>query len=214
MDRIIHKYGLLKGEASVMAPFVKEPWREFTISRIKEATGKRSHHYVFEALKKFSAAGLLVERKVGNTNTYSVNFSSDGCIPLLSALEMAASAGRDDIPVKNLERITSRIRNPFFSLVVCGSYAEGKQKKSSDLDIAIIIPDGVHKGECKAALREGEITVPEVHGLIFTAEELYLMLTNNEFNYGKELARKHIIIYGAETYYKILFRAMMNGFKG
>jgi hypothetical protein len=40
------------------------------------------------------------------------------------------------------------------------------------------------------------------------------MLINDEFNYGKELARKHILYYGAEQYYKILFWAMKNGFKG
>ena len=32
--------------------------------------------------------------------------------------------------------------------------------------------------------------------------------------FEKELARKHIIYYGAEAYYKILFEAMKSGFKG
>ena len=56
--------------------------------------------------------------------------------------------------------------------------------------------------------------VPEVHGFVFTQAETIQMLTNEEFNYGKEFTKKHIIIQGAEMYYKILFEAMRHGFKG
>ena len=58
------------------------------------------------------------------------------------------------------------------------------------------------------------MTIPEVHGFVFTEEEFYLMLTNKEFNYGKEFAKNHIIIYGINAYYRILLRGLQNGFKG
>ena len=217
MDRTIHKSGhiagLAKNETLLLLPFVKEPWREFTLSEIKKATGKRSHHYVFEALKKFSSLGLLKEARKGNTNTYKVDSSNAGNAAYFAFAESLAAAERKDIPVKNLRRILDKIKSPFFSLIVCGSYAEGKQRPASDLDVAIIIPDGETKKAYEIALREGELMVPEIHGFVFTGEELYLMLTNDEFNYGKELAGKHVIIYGAESYYRILFGALRHGFK-
>ena len=82
------------------------------------------------------------------------------------------------------------------------------------MDVAIIIPNSEQKKAFAIALKEGELMVPEVHGFVFTQDEFYQMLTNNEFNYGKEAARKHIIFYGAEQYYQILFEAMNHGFKG
>jgi len=82
------------------------------------------------------------------------------------------------------------------------------------LDIAIIIPNSESKKEYEIALKEGELMIPEVHGYTFTKDEFYQMLVNDEFNYGKEAARKHILFCGGEQYYKILFEAMKHGFKG
>jgi predicted nucleotidyltransferase len=121
---------------------------------------------------------------------------------------------RIDIPYAKLINITEKIDGSFYILLVGGSYADKKQKPSSDLDVAMIIPNTESKKPCETALRDGEYIVPEVHGYVFSQEEFYSMLINKEFNYGKELARKHILVYGAEAYYKILLEAMKNGFKG
>jgi hypothetical protein len=63
-------------------------------------------------------------------------------------------------------------------------------------------------------LKEGELMQPEVHGFVFSEKELYQMLTNEEYNYGKEIAKKHILWYGTESYYKIILKSLKNGFKG
>ena len=81
------------------------------------------------------------------------------------------------------------------------------------MDIAIIIPNSESKKQYEIALREGEFMIPEVHGYVFTQDEFYQMLVNDEFNYGKELVKKHIIFCGAEQYYSIVFEAIKNGFK-
>lgn len=213
MDKTIHNNGLFRQELLLLKPFVKEPWREFTLTEIKAITKNKSHHYVFEALKKFTKLGIIIEKKKGNTNIYAVNtYNQD--LHYLMITEAIIKEQRADIPYKSIKQITSRIKNPFYALIVGGSYAEGKQKPASDLDIAFIIPDSEVKKPYQIALKEGELMIPEIHGYIFTREELCQMLINDEFNYGKELARKHIIYYGAEAYYKILFEAMKNGFKG
>lgn len=207
MDRTIQKSGFKK-ELLLLKPFVKEPWREFTLKEIKQLTKTTSYHYVFEALKRFSTKGILKEERKGNLNLYQLTEDLT-YPPFIESLNI-----RPDLPMKNIDKIRREIKSPFFSLIVAGSYAEKKQKPTSDLDIVIMIPDNESKAPYLAALKEGELMIPEVHGFVFTSSELYQMLTNKEFNYGKELARKHIIIYGAEPYYRILFEAMKNGFKG
>lgn len=213
MDRITHKNGLLKQEILLLYPFVKEPWREFTLTEIKTITKNKSHHYVFEALKRFTKLNLITEKRKGNTNIYALN-SENQNLHYLVLTEYILKEKRIDIPYKHIKQITSKIKNPFYTLIIGGSYAVGKQKPSSDLDIAIIIPDSENKKPSQIALKEGELMIPEIHGYVFTREEFFQMLVNTEFNYGKELARKHILYYGAEQYYKILFEAMKNGFKG
>ena len=54
----IQKSGLIKQELLLLRPFLKEPVREFTLREIKEISKNTSHHYVFEALKKFTSLNL------------------------------------------------------------------------------------------------------------------------------------------------------------
>lgn len=214
MDRTIHKSGLIKRELLLLKPFLKEPVREFTLTEIKEISKNTSHHYVFEALKKFTQMQIITEKRKGNTNIYLLNPENKQNLHYLAFVESLIKEKRNDIPYTNVLKITEKLKSPFYTLLIGGSYAEGKQKPSSDLDIAIIIPDTENKKSYEIALKEGELMIPEVHGYVFTQEEFYLMLVNEEFNYGKELVRKHIIFYGAEIYYKILMEAIKHGFKG
>ncbi len=213
MDKTIQKIGFSKKELLLIKPLLKEPWREFTLTEIKRSSGNKSHHYVFEALKQFSSFGILKEEKRGNTNNYRLNeLSTD--ISYLVLLEALIRQERKDIPFNNVLKVVEKIKNKFYSLFVVGSYAEKKQKPNSDMDLAIIIPDTESKKPYEVALKEGEFTIPEIHGLVFSETELLLMLTNKEFNFGKEIVKKHVLIAGAEPYYKILFEALQNGFKG
>jgi hypothetical protein len=214
MDKSVHKNGLVRKELLLLKPFIREPWKGFTLAEVKGSTGVRSHHYAFEAMKKFTALGILKESKVGKTNVYAVNSGNPLNASYLAFLESIIREERADIPYRNVLKITGKIKSPFFSLLVGGSFAAKRQKPGSDLDISIIIPNSESKRPYETALREGEFMIPQIHGFVFTQEELYLMLTNREFNYGKELARKHIILLGAEPYYRILMEAIENGFKG
>jgi predicted nucleotidyltransferase len=212
MDNITHKSGLVKKEIQILFPFIKEPWKEFTTTQIKAITKNKSHHYVYAALKKFYNLGIILEETKGKTNIYHLNFRNLE-LQYIALAENLIKESRTDIPRKNIEEIMKTINNPFYTLIICGSYAEKAQKKSSDLDVAIIIPNSDNKKSYEASLREGELLVPEIHGYVFTKKEFIQMLTNDEFNYGKEIAKKHIIYHGVEAYYKMLFEAIKNGFK-
>lgn len=213
MDRINHKNGFVKKELYLLRAFIKEPCREFTLAEIKRISRNKSHHYVYETLKKFAEREIIKAIKKGNTTIYSLNPESNDFI-YLNLVEGLIKEERKDLPHKVIKQIRDKIKDSFYIFLVCGSYAEGKQKPTSDLDIAIIIPNSEQKKKYDIALKEGELTIPPAHGFVFTEEEFYTMLVNKEFNYGKECSRKHIIIYGCESYYRILFEAVKNGFKG
>ena len=213
VDKLVHKSGLVRREAMLLIPFLREPAREFTFAEIKEISRNKSHHYVFEALKKAVQLQILQEKRIGNTNIYFLEQKNKQNIQYLVFAESIAKELKQGIQYTNIFRITEKIKNPFYILLIGGSYAEGRQKTGSDLDIAIIIPNSESKKQYEIALREGEFMIPEVHGYVFTQDEFYQMLVNDEFNYGKELVKKHIIFCGAEQYYSIVFEAIKNGFK-
>ncbi len=213
MDKTIQNSGQLKKEVSLLIPFIKEPWKDFTLAEIKTITKNKSHHYVYEALEKFAKQSIIRIEKRGNTNIYKLD-GKTGFLDYLVMAELSIKEKSTHIPFKVVAQIQEKIKESYYTLLITGSYAKKQQKPDSDLDVAIIIPNDKSKKQFETALKEGELTIPEIHGFAFTEEEFYQMLINNEFNYGKECAKNHILIFGIESYYKILLRGIQNGFKG
>lgn len=89
------------------------------------------------------------------------------------------------------------------------------QKKSSDIDIAIIMENEEVKKAIKPYLKDAvELSEVSVDEHFFTKAEFKEMLINQEENLGKELARKHVIAFGADSYYSLIQEAHKNGFQG
>jgi predicted nucleotidyltransferase len=216
MVYMYHKSGnmhLNREEIGILGIFSRKPWEELSPPEVKKVSGKSSQHYVYAALGKMKSLGILKARKAGRTMLYSLDLGSRAAIANLSLIEEMNSLVRN-IPQKNIEELLKSIKTPFFSLIITGSYAEGRQTPKSDLDVVVIVDRSHDKRKVEASLWEGELMIPEVHLYVFTDEEFLSMLLSKEENYGKEVARKHIILEGANSYYRILREAMENGFKG
>jgi len=198
---------LKRNEMEILMLYRKDIFLSKTIREISMML-KKSYPKTFEAIKGLEKRAIIKIKKAGKSSLCELNRES-GTIPFMA---LAEYENKKDLPYNAIEKI--KIKSPFHCLIIGGSYAEGKQKPSSDLDIAVIIPNGENKRPYQTALKEGELTIPKIHGFVFMQEEFQQMLINEEFNYGKELARKHIILYGAEAYYKMLFEAAKHGFKG
>jgi predicted nucleotidyltransferase len=211
-----HKSGniyLNREEVGILKIFSRKPWEELSPPQVKRISGKSSQHYVYSALRKMSSLGILKARKAGRTTLYSLDLGNRAAIANLTLLEETSSLEKN-IPQSNIEELLKSIKTPFFSLIVTGSYAEGKQTKKSDLDVVVIVDSGHDKRKVEASLWGGELMIPEVHLYVFTDEEFLSMLVSKDENYGKEVARKHIIVQGAGPYYMILREAVRNGFNG
>ena len=168
IDKTIHKSGLIKRELLFLKLFLKEPMREFTLTEIKEISKNTSHHYVFEALKKFTQMQILTEKRKGNTNIYFLNPENRQNLHYLTFVESLIKEKMIDIPYNNILKITEKLKSPFYALLIGGSYAEGKQKPTSDLDVAIIIPNSETKNI--------ETYAPEIHKKTF---EKFLMVKDS-----------------------------------
>ena len=204
---------LNREEIGILEIFSRKPWEELSPPEVKKISGKSSQHYVYASLRKMSSLGILKVRKAGRTMLYSLDLASRAAVANLSLLEEVSSMARN-IPQRNIEELLKSLKAPFFSLIITGSYAEGKQTPKSDLDVVVIVDRNHDKRSVEASLWGGELMIPEVHLYVFTDEEFLSMLLSKEENYGKEAARKHIIVQGANSYYRILREAMENGFKG
>lgn len=204
---------LTEKQTDIFTAFVKYPFKERTRQEIKSLSKEKSNNALSLAFSQFREENLLVEKKVGKSSLYALNFEND----LIYYYIALSNDKRIKKPVKlALEYIKEEVKitTSFFSIVIFGSYAIHEEKKDSDLDIAILIEDKEKIKEMKRNLSTAELkSMPKLDAHIITRDDLIEMLTNSEENLGKQIARKHMVVYNHQLFYDLLKEGIKHGFR-
>jgi len=205
---------MLTKKHTILEVFMAKPWKSLTFNQVKKLSKNKSDNYVHKTLKQFVKEGTLKQQRVGNSVIYSIGDSNFALSTIGFISEYNANKAAY-LPHKNIQKIISKIKTPFYALIITGSYAKKQQKTTSDIDIVIICDDKQNLNAILSQIKlESELMTPEVHPYVFTQSQFYEMLISKDENYGKETARNNLIITGGKQYYEILMEAMENGFNG
>lgn len=204
---------LTKKELKMLELFRNNLFNEYTIREIMKKINKRSYNWVFNAVNKLKKIGIIKLKTKGASNICSINLDNQWTLIYLSILEKARITNK--LPMRNIFELMKSIPAVYFTFIITGSYAEGKANKKSDLDVVVLLENKEDSKKVFATLKnKGELMIPSAHIYVFTKEDFLKMLLEKEQNYGKEIYRNRIIIFGAENYYLIIKEAIENGFKG
>lgn len=202
---------MLLKKYKILVPFLS--WKLLTFKQVKVLSRNRSDNYIHTALKQFVKEGILNQEKIGNVIQYSIS-KNEFALNTVGYVAEYITHWQRELPHQNIQKLISKIKTPFYSLLITGSYAKNKQRKNSDLDIVIICDDQRRPNTILSQIKtESELLVPEVHPMIFTKSEFLQMLLNKEENYGKETVRNNLAVSGAKQFYSILIEASENGFR-
>ncbi|MEK6816463.1 MAG: nucleotidyltransferase domain-containing protein, partial [Nanoarchaeota archaeon] len=187
------------------------PFRELTLKEIKSSSKSNSNNLLSLAIRKFKGENLISERKVGRSSLYRVNLDSD------ALLDYFILISKQRLP-QHIIRFLARFREeqdrhcPFYSLVIFGSYADGSNKKGSDIDVAIFID---RKDPRFNLVLNGIdlLSTAKVDAHLITSGEFVEMLSNQEQNLGKEIARNHLVISNPSIFYSLLKKGVSKGFR-
>ncbi len=102
-----------------------------------------------------------------------------------------------------LDDILKHAKNPFFILLIFGSYAKEKQTKKSDLDLLIIVKEKKDIKETEASIRRAFTKVKKGLNFVDINDFKEMIKNTNELNIGNEAKKHHIILYGIEQYYQL-----------
>ena len=195
-----------------------EPWKSnvfgsFTISEIMQLSKKRTKTWVFNALKELKNYKIINTERKGNMDIYSLNITNPLTPHILQFIETIENL---NFPlIKLISELIEKIKIKNYSLIIFGSYAEGKQKNNSDLDVCFLIENKETEKKIKPYVNEIKLNYPigiDDHYTPF--EDFKKMLTAEGENLGKQIYKKHKIFYNPDTYYQLLKEAHKNGFKG
>ncbi len=171
-----------------------------TFGELKKSLKTKSNSFLQKTISEFKKENIIVIETIGNQKLYKINLTSK-CINYMSSIP----EGLYKIPQKTIDAIVNELseENPFYSLVIFGSYAENKQTKTSDLDIAIIVKNKTSSLESSLeSIKRKEMIKIDFH--IITESELKKMLISKEENLGKEILRNNLPIINPQIFYNII----------
>jgi hypothetical protein len=80
--------------------------------------------------------------------------------------------------------------------------------------VAIFIENDEKKKKIIASINSAKLKTPiEIDSHVITKAEMIEMLTNDEENLGKQIARKHLAVYNNQIFYEIIKEGIKHGFR-
>ncbi|MBI5881187.1 nucleotidyltransferase domain-containing protein [archaeon] len=193
--------------------FAKAPFAEHTRKQIKKESKEKSNNALALAINLLKKEGVLMEKKVGKSGLLSLNLGSDLTFYYLALCNNKRISQTVRIAVQMLKEEINQCTK-FYSIVIFGSYAASEQKQDSDLDVAVFIETEDKRKRIEAAINSAKLKSPlELDAHVITKAEMVEMLTNDEENLGKQIARKHLAVYDHQIFYEIVKEGMKHGFR-
>lgn len=202
---------LTKNQVEVLNLFRKDIFLKASILKIKNNLKKSSYQRTYDAIQFLAKEGILKIEEAGKSSQTSLILNQKAISQLAFLDEQEAM--QKNIP--NFNKIMSIKEISNYLIIVAGSYAKGNFKKTSDLDLIIVIPDD--RDIIRLSKLIENITLlylPKIHLLVFNNKNFIDMLLSKEENYGKEIFRNHLIIKNTYIYYELINEAIEKGFRG
>jgi DNA-binding Lrp family transcriptional regulator len=182
--------------------------KEFSINRISEAI-RISYPPVRGRMLKLHKRGIINIKEINPTQSLcSVNAKSSDNIGVFSYVEFLRKekffSGKKELKTI-ADDILGRIAGNSFIMILFGSHAKGKEIASSDIDILFLVSSAGDESEIMNAVATAErLTNRKIHTITMTYDDFFESLKKGSATLPKEVLENHIIVYGAEAFYRSL----------
>ncbi len=199
-------------QLKIFEVLARQPFAEFTRKQIKHESKEKSNNALALAIKRFKKEEVLLEKKVGKSGLLTLNLNNDLTFYYVSLANERRIEKAAKTAIKRLKEEIGPITH-FYSLVIFGSYAIHEQKETSDLDIAVFIETEGKRKQIEAVINSTKLKIlAEVDAHVIPKAEFIEMLTNDEENLGKQIARKHLAVHNNQIFYGLVKEGMKHGF--
>ena len=190
-----------KTEIGILKEFASKITESFTIREIAKRL-KQNYSIVYSAVQNLHKNSFLIKDRHKNFSLNKKNYQNLAYIEQLRAEEFLKKNKEIAIFV---EDAIEKANLGFFSLLLFGSYAEGKQRKRSDIDILMIIENLEDTEKTERWLQQISERHGNFHCSVISKESVKEMAAQKEkLNVINETLNKHIIFFGAGDYYRLI----------
>ena len=198
---------LTKTQAKIMEIFAANIVRRFSIKGVSKIMGK-DYSLVYRSIKPLIAKNLLVKDEQGYLSlNYKKNIAQIAGIEA-SRIENFLQKKQNKVIGLFIEDSLKEIKEDFFVMLIFGSAVEQK-KALGDIDILFIVDDNAKTSKTEKLLHNIALNFSAKFDInVISTESVYEMLSKrDQTNVMNETFNKHLIIFGAENYYRMLKNA-------
>ena len=194
---------LTKTQIEIMKIFVSKVIDRFSIKQISELL-KKPYPLIHRSTKLLINQGFLLKDE---KNFISLNYK-DNFQTLSYTESLRADAFLRDKTLKLFTKdVFEKIKEDFFVFLIFGSSVESKN--SRDIDVLLIVQGKEDINEIEKAVSNIASNFSKKFDInVISTESAYEMFVKREqVNVMNETLNKHILLFGAENYYRILKNA-------
>ncbi len=176
---------------------------------------KIGYRPAYNHIEQMAKENLISIKEVGNAKQCFLNLKSEKCRHILEEADIFRKEEmfKKNVKLKSvLEKLISKLTKIFaadiHSIILFGSYAKGRETKTSDIDILFIVADMRNKKlraeierECAGFQYSHNL---KVSPLITDIKEFKEMLAAEGLNVGKEVREYGIPLYGFEQFWRLI----------
>jgi len=207
---MMRKETLLK----IMELFRKNLDKGLTILQISKKLNI-GYRPAYNHINKMNDEKMITIKEVGKAKECSLNLKSEKARHVLGEVDIIRKEKLYEkesklkvILEKLIKRLSEKYISEIQSIILFGSYAKGKAKKGSDIDVLFIVGNMKNKElrtdierECVSSEYSHNI---KVNPIITDAAEFRKMLKSEELNVGKEVKEYGIALYGFEQFWRFI----------
>ena len=179
----------------------------FSIKQIAERTGL-PYSTARERAVALGSRGVLEIEAINPTQTLCSIRVTERNMPILAYLEFVRKEGFLAKKMElqgTIQDILDRIEQSSFSLLLFGSQAKGTARQGSDIDVLILVPGNKDEERFARAIADAQrLTTRRLHPVIITYADFTASLKKKGASLAKEALEHHILISGAEAFYREL----------
>lgn len=193
-------------EMRIIGFFLNNINRQYTIRNISQqikTTYRMTHKYMQKLIKE----NLIGSEIQGKAILCKFNYKyADERVYYVEALRAKRFLKGDKNLLILANELKAKYRRAYYTLLIFGSYASGKQKNQSDIDILAIMPPAEDLEDTERSLQAILSLYPlKTHLIVIHENDFKEMLINKQItNVAKEVINNHILLYGIESYYSMI----------
>jgi len=192
-------------ENKIIGNLLREPLKSKSLHQIALDT-KLTYVTVHKLIPLLLKRKIVKQERKGKANLNSIDFENANIGDLSSAILSEKSKLLKKYPKITILKkdIEEALVGKLYILILFGSYAKEKEKKTSDVDLLFIIPDrkDIESYEEKINKALKLSTLKKDFNIITTND--FIDMLNQKYTAGREAFEQGIVLFGAEPYYAMV----------